>query len=492
MKFQRRAARGRFACAMMACGGPLVAVGLALSTAPGVKAETLADAIALAYQSNPKLQEQRASQRALDETVVQAEAGYGPTANVQATVQGATNSYPSDPTAPAHDPVISSPSNTSNAVITLTQPIYTGGRVSSQVSAARASVLAGREQLRAAEQSILANVIEVYSDVLRDQESLGIAKESVAALQRELSDAEARASAGEITLTDVAQTKSRLAAAVAQLAAIDTQLANSRANFVAVVGQTAENLAAPPSLDAVIPRNLEEAVSEAETNSPVLQQSVFTERSSASRVAAARAQAYPTVSLQANLGYYGGSLGPYTPFANYNNSASALAVVSMPLFTSGLISSQVRQALETNNIDRIAIEDARRQLVLRVSQAWNGLIGGKARMAAEVEQVRSAEVAFEDSRVEAGAGLRSTLDVLISEQDLQAARLALASAKSDAYFAGAAVLAAEGRLQLAYLAPGTPAEDAEGKSRRGNQLLVPWTPLVSGLDHLAAPRTPGP
>ena len=38
-------------------------------------AETLKDAIALAYQTNPNLLAQRASQRALDETVVQARSG---------------------------------------------------------------------------------------------------------------------------------------------------------------------------------------------------------------------------------------------------------------------------------------------------------------------------------------------------------------------------------------------------------------------------------
>jgi len=57
-----------------------------LLVAGAAHAETLADAIALAYQTNPTLQEQRANQRALDETYVQARTGLRPTvsANVQA------------------------------------------------------------------------------------------------------------------------------------------------------------------------------------------------------------------------------------------------------------------------------------------------------------------------------------------------------------------------------------------------------------------------
>ena len=44
--------------------------GLALGLAAPASAETLAEAIALAYDSNPTLQAQRATQRALDENWV--------------------------------------------------------------------------------------------------------------------------------------------------------------------------------------------------------------------------------------------------------------------------------------------------------------------------------------------------------------------------------------------------------------------------------------
>ncbi|WP_218275897.1 TolC family protein, partial [Pseudomonas sp. MPR-AND1A] len=45
---------------------------------PAARAETLGEALALAYDSNPTLLAQRAQQRALDEAFVQARAGYRP------------------------------------------------------------------------------------------------------------------------------------------------------------------------------------------------------------------------------------------------------------------------------------------------------------------------------------------------------------------------------------------------------------------------------
>src|SRR5450432_1065518 len=178
--------------------------GAGLLGAAAARGETLADAIALAYQSNPTLQAQRATQRALDETYVQAEAGFRPQANLQAVVTTNTNNAP---TFGQFNTTIPGQSQISSETITITQPIYTGGRVSSQVSAAEASVLAGREALRQSEQSVLQNVIQAYVDVRRDQETQAIAVENVGLLRRQLEEARARFDVGEITRTDVAQTE---------------------------------------------------------------------------------------------------------------------------------------------------------------------------------------------------------------------------------------------------------------------------------------------
>ena len=63
--------RGRLLAAIFTAG-------LAGAFAAPACAETLADAIALAYDSNPNLLAQRSVQRALDETYVQARSGFRP------------------------------------------------------------------------------------------------------------------------------------------------------------------------------------------------------------------------------------------------------------------------------------------------------------------------------------------------------------------------------------------------------------------------------
>jgi len=468
----------------LACGAALAAL------AGGGRAETLGDAIALAYQSNPTLQAQRATQRALDETYVQARAGYEPTLGAQASITSDDNNETSAQTS------FPGRSQTSQGALTITQPIYTGGLVSSQVNAAGNYVLAGRETLRQTEQTVLQNVIQVYINVRRDQESLAIAEENLTVLSRQLDESRARFDVGEITRTDVAETEARVAGGKAQLSTAQAQLAISRAGYASIVGQNPGDLAPEPSLGKLLPATVDQAFDMAEGNNPQIRGADYTERGSAAKVAAAKAQTRPTLSLKGSLGlgsvgFAGGGFAQPSSLATFGRDASATAVLNVPLFTGGMTSSQIRQAAENNNVDRIGIEAARRQVLLAVSQAWNQLLGARANLKANEEQVRAANIAFEGTREEAQVGLRTTLDVLITEQDLSNAQLALVTARHDEYAAGAAVLAAMGLLTARNLAIGTAIYDPKVNFDRVKGAgAVPWDKAVSAIDRLGAPGTP--
>lgn len=477
---------------------------LAAGAAGAVRAETLADAIALAYQTNPTLQGQRASLRALDESIVQAEAGYRATVTAQANVASDSNNNTSIATRNlpgVAQQIVNGRSATSGAAVSVVQPLYTGGRVRDNISAAEAQDMAGRETLRNSEQTILRQVITAYADVRRDQANVEIIEEDVRLLGLQVDEIRARFGVGEITRTDVAQTEARFAAAQAQLAASRAQLAADRAAYASVVGQDPGTLAPEPPLSKFLPDSLDKAYADAEENSPALRVAAFSERASAAKLAAAKAQTRPTVSVQFNYGYSGGS---YTernafgvpghgdnPFVDYSHDMSANAVATFPIFNGGMTSSQIRQAAETNNADRINIETARRQVLLTVAQAWSGLMGARASLGADEAQVKGANLAFEGSRQESRVGLRSTLDVLIAEQDLSSAELALVSARHDEYVAAANVLAAVGGLYPQDFSADTPVYDPKvnlDRIRR-TRLIPTLAPLAAQLDRLGAPET---
>ncbi len=458
-------------------------VGLLAGLSAPAQAETLADAIALAYQTNPTLQGQRASQRALDESVVQARTGLRPSLSLSADA-----SWRDTEVTDSNAGTLTSRS--SGAGLSVSQPLYTGGRVSSDISAARADVLTGREGLRGVEAQVLQTVITAYVDVRRDQERLRIATDNVAVLQRQLDEARARFEVGEITRTDVAQAEARFAGARASFSSAQAQLAISRASYAAVVGQNPGDLAAEPSLKGLLPTTVDEAFIAAEDANPQVLAAEYGERASAARLAAARAERRPTVSASGSVGYDSPGFGGQ--FENYGQSVAGSVTVRVPLFTGGLINSGIRAATERNRSDQMAIEEARRAALRTVSQAWNSLVGARANLVANEEQVRATRIAFEGVRQEAQVGLRTTLDVLNAEQELRNAELALVNARRDEYVASASLLAAMGKLEARYLIPDVQTYDPVLNANRVNASWgwVPWEPVVEAVDRIGGPMIP--
>src|ERR1700726_80581 len=109
---------------MRASPGAVFAVvgAVAFGATQAASAETLYDAVALAYETNPALQAARANQRATDEEYPQAKAGLRPTVQSAASVLHGENQNPNFPSALE---------STSNAAVQVSQPLYTGGRVTS-------------------------------------------------------------------------------------------------------------------------------------------------------------------------------------------------------------------------------------------------------------------------------------------------------------------------------------------------------------------------
>ncbi|MDP3174173.1 MAG: TolC family outer membrane protein [Phenylobacterium sp.] len=460
-------------------------------------AETLADAIALAYQSNPTLQAQRGTQRALDETYVQARSGYRPTLSVSASatyreidVPGAggaidTNGDGIPDTIGRGGTTIDRSGSTA---LVLNQPVYTGGRVAAAVSAAQADILTGRENLRRVEAQILAQVITAYVDVRRDQEALRIRIEDQGVLQRQLDESRARFEVGEITRTDVALSEARYAAAQSQAQVAQAQLAISRASYTALVGQSPGDLAPEPSLAALLPATVDGAFDVATENNAQIRAAEYAEQASRARVAGARAERMPSVSLQGRLGF-SGEVQPIET-DTWSRNITGTASVSVPLFSGGLTSSRIRQQVERNNTDRITIEVARRAVLQTVTQAWSQLISSRANITSTAEQVRAARIAAEGTRQEQQVGLRTTLDVLNAEQELRQAELSQIAARHDEYVAAAAVVAAMGRLEAKNLTPTVPQYDPKTHFRglRITWGWVPWEEPIAIVDGALTPK----
>jgi len=462
--------------------GRLACAALVLCVPFATSAETLADAIASAYDRNPQLVQQRYLQKARDESYVQARAQYGPNVTAQTQAQY-THISPLG--------FLATEGTSQQTTVSVSQPLYTSGRLRGQVAAAKAGVLGGREELRQTEQQVIQDVIQVYAAVLRDEARVEIGRENVAVLEGQLRQNVKRNQYGDVTLTDVHQSDARVAAAQIQLAQLEATMAVSRAQYLQIVGHNPGNLAPLPQL-GTLPPTIDDAFILADQNNPSLRIAEYTETQSSANAAAARGEQGPTISLSGEGIYRNNGLFRVGG-ANAQREAVAGLTITQPIFSGGAIQSRIRSADARNRADQAGIDIARRQALESVTNAWVNLSSARVAVSTGQRQVDSAQAAFAGMSCEELNGLRSTIETLNAEEELQAAQLSLLQNRYNVYVSHAALLAATGELSAQQIAAGVTVYDPEANFKHVRfSGLTPFELIASGVDRIGSAPPRGP
>jgi len=462
------------------------AIALALAMAVSARAElahaeTLADAITATYNSNPNIQAQRAAMRALDENYTQARAAYGLQASASVSENYGWQKIQRDKSG--------SEAASTTSQLSVSQALYTNGRYAARLAGVEAQIKAARENLRRIEMDLLVRVTNAYVSVRRDREVLRIALGGEAWLRKQLQDTEDKYSVRQVTLTDVQQARARLAGASTQVASAQAQLNVTVAYYASLVGHMPETLEPEPDIDG-LPANLDEAFNQAEQYNPTLLAAAFTEKSSREGVAEARAQRLFSISARAT--YSNGSTSPYYAIdALRENTVNAGITLSQPLFSSGQINSAVRQSIEENNRDRLLIDDARRNAVFSVSQYWDNLVAARKSLVSQEAEMKADTIAFYGVREEERFALRSTIEVLNAQAELQNAQINFVRGRANEYVGRVQLLAQVGTLEVGNLAPGVKPYDPERHFKKVRYKgVLPTDLIVQAFDHLSLPMEP--
>ncbi len=389
---------------------------------PIAQARTIEETIKIALSSSPILAEERARRDVLSETVVQSQSAARPAASVT--------------TGTSYDPVNSL--GGADLGVNVTLPIWTGGRVKSNVRAALFDVEAGGERLQEIEASVVEGAVTAHADVLFAQEAVEIAEISIGRLDSQIAEAQLRFELGQATLTDVARLRTQRSSVVANLAELRAVLTIAEAQYFAIVGQTAaelsESVEPPIGLPSSLQQALQEGVSE---NSPFLEQQRIAD-AAAARIDAARAERLPRVGVTGGLGrsyIIDGNTIDALPFG-----ATFGVTLDVPIITGGLLSSRIREAKAVYRAETFAVEARRREAVRDIEIAWARLEAAKKRLLANRDGLEAAETALRGVSSEYEFGLRTTIDILLAEESLRAAQLAVVQIRSDLLVAQASLL----------------------------------------------------
>ncbi len=403
------------------------------------QAETLAEALARAYNSNPTLGADRARQRGTDEQVPQALSGWRPTVTTQGMVSGSerTTRQSTFGAGKTYNTFKSVPASLD---IQLRQPVFDGFRTVEGTAAAEARVKAGRDQLLATEQDVMFRTVQAYMNVIRDRQLLDIRNQNKSVLSEQLRGTKQRFQVGEVTRTDVSQAQARVAQAVAAISSAKAQLASSMASYRTLTGHDAGSLSYPklPRL----PRSLDEALGIAHEYNPNLLAAAQVADAATHDIGVARSGLLPSAYLQASANIN----EDWNAKGGHSRSARLDGVVTVPLYDGGTTYSKVREAKQIASQRQIETIETTRSVRENVTSAWNAYSASVSNISSAQEQVRAAQDAVNGVKEEYLVGSRSTIDVLNAQQELLTAKTALVQAQRDTAVIAYQVLGTIGKL----------------------------------------------
>ncbi len=450
------------------------ALGLAvLVPGPGAHAETLAEAVSRAMQTNPQIQTARTEAEATQFEITAADSqrntrfgliaqpGYG-------RVRGESSQ------------------STTDFGFQAVKPIYDGSRIDNDVARQSSALAAANQRFEVARADVALAVADAYVEVVKQQRLVALAQDYVTVIDglRQRVEEIVRLDRGRAY--DLLQTTSRLNQARLALASREGARDEAWSNLIQLIGSPI-SLVEPPAAPAIAAHNLTEALGPLDDHPAILAARAQVEYARGSaRIASAWQK--PTISVRGAVnspevtngdrrwlgGYQVGLVTDWNPFDGGQGAARAQAA-----------ETQVRAAEEN-------VQAVRRDLSNAVSRHWSQIQSREARagslstVVSSTDQVRSAY--WEQFQI----GRRSMIDLLNAESETNQARLNAETELSELLQVKYRLVGAQARLidqlEIAPVAPVPPPdlgsrrrELTAGAIQRPSTAVTARPPAIPGL-----------
>ncbi|WP_373191369.1 TolC family outer membrane protein, partial [Halomonas sp.] len=286
-------------------------------------------------------------------------------------------------------------------------------------------------QLAATEQQVLIDVSSAYFEILRAYEVLEARRAQERAIGRQLEQTREQFEVGLIAITDVEEARARFDQARAERIAAESDL---QVNFEALERLTGKRYESIESLQAALPveppspSGRDQWVALAMENSPLILAQQAGVEISRDELSISRAERLPVVEAFANYRYSDGNNQSYDD----KSSRSQLGVsVSLPLYTGGRTSADIRRSTFDLESSQYNLEDQRRSTIQQVRSRYTQVSNDVLTVEARAQAIVSNRSALEATRAGYEVGTRNIVDVLNAEQNLYSAVANYAEARYD-------------------------------------------------------------
>ncbi len=310
---------------------------------------------------------------------------------------------------------VKSDSTPYDVTLSLSQKIY--DRVTlATLDRSHASLAQSRIALDAKKREIIETIIQTYLDVQQQKELKILARQNFAITEKNYEATKFRREAGELTETDLNQSRARLAKARLQIIGFDNDWDSILARFTHRTGrQPAESLASFRFSEALIAIVEQEASKFIEKRTD-LQQAELKVRLAEMDVDIARYGYQPTISLNASAARNWTGTSSSSSGA-YGDTWSAGVAVSIPVFEGGRIASKIRQTKYQVRSEQEQWELARLEALLEIKVALVDIKKLRETATMNAEALKASQDALSGVTQEFQSGTRTALDVLNAQSE---------------------------------------------------------------------------
>lgn len=406
---------------------------LLLSTA--VQAETIFDAMSNAYNFNPTLHGERAQSGLANEDAAAARSGFRPSI-------GASASYTDTHSRSTGQNTVDGYSKGYRGYVS--QPVFNGFRTYNSVKAADSAAKAELENLSEIEQQVLLAASTAYLDVVRDEAIVNLQKNNEKLLKKQLDETLARFDVGEVTRTDVAQSRASYAQARSDVISAEGTLEISKANYLEITGKNAEDVQFPDNLAQFFPQELNNAKTYAYNNNYTLKAAKKALKAAKYNVTAQKGALLPEVSFTAASGKK--TVSSHTTRDPSVHSNEYTLDMNIPLYSGGATRAEIRKSKYRRWAAQEQLRAAENGVEAGVTDSWALMQTSQSNIESIKEQVKASAIALEGTQKEEMLGNRTVLDVLNAYQTLLASQVNEVKARHDYYVSGLQLLQSMGKL----------------------------------------------
>jgi adhesin transport system outer membrane protein len=425
-------------------GSAIFAFGLASS--PAVLAENLKEVVQQTISTNPEIQVFINDRLARDQEVRQARSGYYPEINLNA---GIGYEWTDNPTTSPDDEELTR----KEASLELRQMLFDGFATRSEVQRQQARVNSAAHKISEIAEKTALRTIEVYLELIKQNQLLSLAEENLKAHQRIFDQIERRSESGVSRKADFDQISGRLALAESNTVASKNNVMEAEANYIRVVGQKPVKLEQSSIAQGLIPSSVEDAVAAAIENHPTLQSALSDVDAAMAQHDAAKHAYYPRFDFELGRTWNEDIDG----VKGNNEDLTAMIRMRWNLFRGKHDEARREETALLINEAKEIRNNAIRQAEEGVRLSWASYQSTKAQLAFLEKHMAASKQTRKAYAKQFDIGQRSLLDLLDTENEVFESSKAFLTAEYTNQFAQYRILAGMGKL-LDSLEVGSPAE----------------------------------